>query len=273
LNKPNRTTFLPFSGGFSGIAYKLITFVITLCLLSSCNSTVPEESEAKKEPVSIQILEQADRLFEQRSDLGNLRQAITDLGRARREFVKSYDVQWRLSKYNYFLGRHTDDEKERDKAFAEGVNDGKVAIRMEPERPDGHFWYGANLGEQSNRNPIKAGLSAIDEVKREMNKVIELKPDYELASAFVVLAQVELVTRILGGDPKKAAELLEKSIEIEKFNGDARIQFAEALLALDRDAEAKKQLEYVLQMKPNPSYLPEYEQQVALARKMLDTKF
>jgi tetratricopeptide (TPR) repeat protein len=244
-----------------------------LYLLGSCSSSIPEEGEVKKDPVSTELLAESDRLFDQRTQLGNLRQAIANLTRARRENAKSYDVQWRLSKYNYFLGRHTDDEKERDKAFGDGVNDGKVAIRMEPDKPDGHFWYGANLGEQSNRNPIKAGLSAIDDVKKAMNKVIELKPDYELASAFVVLAQVELVTRILGGDPKKAADLLEKSIEIEKFNGDARIQFAEALLALDRDPEAKKQLEFVLQMKPNPAYLPEYEQQVAQARKMLDTKF
>jgi tetratricopeptide (TPR) repeat protein len=221
----------------------------------------------------MELLAESDRLFDQRTELGNLRQAIANLTRARRENAKSYDVQWRLAKYNYFLGRHTEDEKERDKAFGDGVNDGKVAVRMEPEKPDGHFWYGANLGEQSNRNPIKAGLSAIDEVKKEMSKVIELKPDYELASAFVVLAQVELVTRILGGDPKKAAELLQRSIDLEKFNGDARIQFAEALLALDRDAEAKKQLEFVLQMKPNPAYLPEYEQQVAVAKKMLDSKF
>jgi tetratricopeptide (TPR) repeat protein len=94
-----------------------------------------------------------------------------------------------------------------------------------------------------------------------------------MASAYVVLAQVELVTRILGGDPKKAAELLQKAIEIEKFNGDARIQYAEALIALKRDDEAKKQLEFVLAMKPNPAYLPEYEQQVAQAKKMLETKF
>jgi tetratricopeptide (TPR) repeat protein len=212
-------------------------------------------------------------LFGQRTDLEKLRQAIADLNRARRENAKSFEVEWRLAKFNYFLGRHTDDEKERDKAFEDGKNDGKAAIRMEPAKPDGHFWYGANLGEQANRNPIKAGLGAIDEIKKEMNKVIELQPDYELASAYVVLGQVELVTRILGGDPKKATELLEKSIELEKFNGDARIQYAEALLALDRDAEAKKQLEFVLQMKPNPAYIPEYEQQAAQARRMLETKF
>ena len=242
-------------------------------LLSGCSGSESAGNEPKKDPVSPQVLAESDQLFDQRQDLGKLRSAITSLNRARRENAKSYDVEWRLAKYNYFLGRHTDDVKERDKAFEDGIKDGKAAVNMEPEKPEGHFWYGANLGEQSNRNPIRAGLSAIDDIRREMNKVVELKPDYELASAYVVLAQVELVTRILGGDPKKAAELLQKAIEIEKFNGDARIQYAEALIALKRDDEAKKQLEFVLQMKPNPAYLPEYDQQTEQAKKMLETKF
>ena len=242
-------------------------------LLSGCSGSESAGIEPKTDPVSPQVLTESDQLFDQRQDLGNLRSAIANLNRARRENLKSYDVEWRLAKFNYFLGRHTDDEKERDKAFEDGIKDGKAAVNLEPEKPEGHFWYGANLGEQSNRNPMKAGLSAIDDIRREMNKVVELKPDYEMASAYVVLAQVELVTRILGGHQKKAAELLQKAIEIEKFNGDARIQYAEALIALKRDDEAKKQLEFVLQMKPNPAYLPEYEQQFAQAKKMLETKF
>jgi hypothetical protein len=32
--------------------------------------------------------------------------------------------------------------------------------------------YGSNLGEHSNRHPMKAGLSAIDDIRREMNKVV-----------------------------------------------------------------------------------------------------
>ncbi len=48
---------------------------------------------------------------------------------------------------------------------------------------------------------------------------------------------------------------------------------AEALLALKKPAEAKKHLDYVLQMKPHPEYLPEYEQQVAKVKKMLESKF
>jgi tetratricopeptide (TPR) repeat protein len=103
--------------------------------------------------------------------------------------------------------------------------------------------------------------------------VIEIQPNYEMASAYDVLGQLELGTRLLGGKPEKAVEYLEKGVELEKFNGEARVHLAEAYLILGKDAKAKKQLNFVLEMKPNPAFLPEYAQQVEKAKKILATKF
>jgi len=220
-----------------------------------------------------EILAQADQLFSERKDLAKLREAKALLMRARKENAKNFEVEWRLARYNYFLGRHAEDEKERDDAFEAGRLAGRAAFQMEPNKPDGHFWYAANLGEQANRSPLTTGLKSMDDIRSKMNKVIELQPDYELASAYDVLAQLELGSQMLGGKPEKAVEYLEKAIEIEKNNGDVRIHMAGALLALKKPAEAKKHLDYVLQMKPHPEYLPEYEQQVAKVKKMLESKF
>jgi tetratricopeptide (TPR) repeat protein len=253
--------------------YKLITIVITLYLLSACSGTPNAETEVIRAPVSPKLLEESDKLFDQRQDLANLRQAIANLNRARRENAKGFDVEWRLAKYNYYLGRHSQDEKEREKAFENGNAAGKSAMKLDPNKPDGYFWFAANLGEQSNRNPLAVGVKSVDEIREAMNKVIELQPDYEMASAYVALGQLELGTRLMGGKPEKAVEYLEKAVEIEKANGEARVHLAEAYLALDRDADAKKQLEFVLEMKPNPAYLPEYEQQVAKAKKLLQSNF
>ena len=144
---------------------------------------------------------------------------------------------------------------------------------MDPNKPDGHFWYGANLGAQANENPLTVGVTSVNAIRDAMQKVIELQPDYEMASAYDVLGQLELGTRMIGGSAEKAVELFEKGIELEKFNGETRIHLAEAFLTLNKNAEARKQLEYVLQMKPNPAYLPEYAQQVEKAKKLLETRF
>ena len=253
--------------------YKLITIVITLCLLWACSRSTEEETPAKKDPVSPQLLADSDKLFDQRQELANLREAVANMNRARRENAKSFDVESRLARYNYYLGRHSEDEKEREKAFEDGKAAGKSASKMEPNKPDGYFWFGANLGEQSNRNPLAIGVRSIDEIREAMNKVIDIQPNYEMASAYDVLGQLELGTRLLGGKPEKAVEYLEKGVELEKFNGETRVHLAEGYLVLGKDAEAKKQLNFVLEMKPNPAYLPEYAQQVEKAKKMLATKF
>lgn len=259
--------------GKASISYNLITIVITLCLLSACANSTTDVSKPNLPPVSPETLAEADKLFTERKDLAKLREAITLLTRARRESAKNYDVEWRLARYNYYLGRHSETEEEREKAFENGKDAAKTAIRLDSNRPDGHFWFGANLGELANQNPLTTGLKSVDEIRAAMNKVIELQPSYELASAYDVLGQLELGTRMMGGSTERAVEYLEKGVALEKNNGELRVRLAEAYLATDKDAEAKKQLDYLLQMRPNPQYLPEYEQQVAKARKLLETKF
>jgi tetratricopeptide (TPR) repeat protein len=254
-------------------SYILITIVITLYLLTSCSSGETAESKPNLPTIAPETIAVADKLFAERRDLAKLREARALLMRARKENAKNFDVEWRLARYNYFLGRHTEDEKEREDAFEAGRLAGRSAIQLEPNKPDGHFWYGANLGEQASRSPLTTGLKSMDDIRSKMNKVIELNPDYELASAYDVLAQLELGSRMLGGKPEKAVEYLEKAIDIEKNNGDVRIHMAEALLSLKKQAEAKKHLDHVLQMKPHPAYLPEYEQQVAKVKKMLESNF
>src|SRR5260221_65292 len=109
-------------------------------------------------PPSAETIAKADQLFSQRADLSKLREAIDVLRRARFDNLRNYEVEWKFARDNYFLGRHTDDDKERDKAFEDGKAAGQIAIQLEPNKPDGHFWYGANLGEQANRSPIMVGV-------------------------------------------------------------------------------------------------------------------
>jgi Tfp pilus assembly protein PilF len=107
-----------------------------------------------------------------------------------------------------------------------------------------------------------------------MNKVIELDPGYQNASAYDVLAQIELNTRLLfGGKATKAVAYLEKAVEIGKNNSNIRLHLAQAYLDVDNTAAAKQQLQYVVEMPPDPEYLPEHERNVAEAKRLLRTRF
>lgn len=257
--------------------YSFITIVFALILTTSCasSSVAIDDQTAKKETVDVSTeLKKADELFKQRTDIDKLREAVKIINSARNPNQRDFEVEWKYAQYNYFLGKQSDKEKEKEKAFDEGEVAGKIAARMEKEKPDGYFWYAANLGEKAKLSPLTVGLTKVDDIREAMQKVIELQPDFQGASAFDALARIELATDLVGGGKReKAVEYAEKGLEYNKDNSNLRLTLASAYIAVDRDAEAKKQLEYVLTMKPDPGYLPEYEANLAEAKKMLAEKF
>ncbi len=252
----------------------LLLFAFSL-LLVSCASHTEAESETKpKETVpTAELVKQADALFLQRTDTAKLREAVNTIARARNSEKREFEIEAKFAKYNYFLSKQLTDEKEADKVLKDGYTAGLIASRIEPNKPDGYFWAGANLGEQARRSPITVGLKSTGEIRELMNKVIGIQPNFQGASAYDALAQLELATRLTGGKPEKAVEYLEKALEYEKENSYIYLHLAEAYLAVQKPTEAKKQLDSLFKMKTNPEYEVERKEVVEKAQKVLETKF
>lgn len=255
--------------------YILITIVITLCLLCGCSSSKPSENDAPpppRRPIP-ETLAQAADLFKQRDDIGKLQQARALIAEIRQPDHRNFDVEWSFAKYSLFLGEKTTDDEKKEKLFDEGRDAGKIASRIDPKRPEGHFWYGANLAKLAQISPVTVGYTSVDDIKSEMNQVISIDPSYQGASAYDILAQVEMNTHLFGGKDEKAVEYLEKAIEIEKNNSNLRLHLAQAYLDIDKLEPAKAQLQYILRMQPDPDYIPEHQQNVSEAKKLLASRF
>lgn len=254
------------------VFYIFITLIFLTFTACAPRSEAESEKQIKTVPTA-DLIKQADELYRRREDLTKLRSAVDALKRARAAEPENFEIHRRLAQASYFLGKHSDDDKESDKAFADGINYARAAVRLNPNKPDGHFWLGACLGGEAEKSPFTKGVPAMGEIREAMRKVIELQPEYEGASAFDALAQLELKGGFAGGKAEKALEYLEKGLAIDKTNPYANLHLAEAFLALDRQSEAKKQLEALLKMKPKPDYEPEYNDAVRQAKKLLETKF
>lgn len=220
-----------------------------------------------------ETLAQTDDLFKHRDDISNLTQAVQLAGRLRDADERNFEVEWKFAEYSYFLGQSQAEEADREKTFEAGKNAAGIAARLQPDRPEGYFWFASNLGELAKMSPISVGLRSVDDIREAANKVIELDPGYQGASAYDILAQIELGTRLTGGKPEKAVAFLEKSLELEKNNSNNRVDLARAYLAVDKYEQARQQLQYVIQMQPDPQYLPEHKAAVERAKTMLATKF
>ena len=157
--------------------------------------------------------------------------------------------------------------------FEEGRDAGKIASRIKPDQPDGYFWYGANLAELAKLSPVTVGYTSVDNIRDAMNTVIKIQPDYQGASAYDILGEIELNTRLFGGKASKAVEYLEKGIELVNNNSNLRLHLAQAYMDDNKLDLAKQQLQYIIKMQPDPDYIPEHEQNVAEAKKLLASHF
>lgn len=251
--------------------YIVFSILVALLLLAaSCNHEPLQESPSADSASAVEDVRHADQLYGQRADLNQLRRGIVSLRQALTKDPANYEAAWKLSKFNYYLATHTDNVEERDNAFREGVAAGRTAVQIHNDKPDGHFWLGANYGAAAEQSAIE-GLATIDDIRNEMETVLRLDEGYQDGSAYMVLGLVYLnAPGIVGGDPKKAVEEMEKGLRFGEPNAFLHLHLAEAYRKVGRNEDARRELKKVLSMNPDPNYLPEYKEASDAAQKLLD---
>jgi tetratricopeptide (TPR) repeat protein len=214
------------------------------------------------------LISEADELYAQRADVVKARQGLILLRQAMGREPTNYEVAWRIAKFNYYVGSHISDVGQKEKSFYDGTEAGKLAVKFNENRPEGHFWLGANYGGNAEIS-LLAGLSEIEDIKREMETVLKLDESYEGGSAYMALGEMyRKAPRILGGDLSKAIEYLEKGIKVGPNNGLTRLRLAQAYADARRNDEARKQIEILMGITPTPGYEPEYNDAVKEAREL-----
>jgi len=252
------------------VASVLISLVVggIACNHSSYQSTPSTGSSDAK--VAADKVAEADPLYEGREDMTKARTAVTTLRQAHAADYGNYEAAWKLSRAAFYVGDRTDNDAERDDMFRQGIDAGKAAVQLQPEKPDGHFWLGANYGGTAAHSTL-SNLSSFQDIRGEMEKVLKLDESYQGYSAYLGLGRLYLqAPKVLGGDANKAVEYLEKGIKHNPNNTLMRYHLAEAYEATNRNADAKKQIEALLSATPDPKYMAEHKQAVENAKKLLE---
>ena len=241
----------------------------------ACASRPPAEPEASSKPEAArpvgELIAEADKLYGQREDLARVRESIALLRRARAADLSNYEAAWKMARDCYYLASHTPDKNESDTVFRQGVAAGQEAVKLQPNKPDGHFWLGANLGARAENQEVLTAVTSVGDIRREMETVLKLDEGYQSGSAYMALGQLEEeVPETFGGDHKKAAELMEKGLQFGPNNALLRLHLAEVYYDLKRPDDARKQLNTILSMPVDPEYVPEDKEAKEKAKKMLE---
>lgn len=254
--------------------YAFITVYLIALFATGCSPSSPPLPTPGEEAARIsEAVSRADSLFPERSDFNKLKEQVDLLRRVRNPDNRDFDVEWRFSRASYYLGRFSKDGAEQDRAWEDGLRAGRVASRLRTDRPEGFYWAGANLGEQSIKNPVTTGIKAVPEIRELMGRVIAIDPAFEGGAAYDVLAQVELITGLIGGKPETAVEYLEKAVELGSRDPRTRLHLAEAYLAIGKVEESKRQLDFIFSLTPEKGMEAEYEQVLAKAKRMRQKRF
>src|ERR1044072_7304928 len=239
----------------------------------SCNnggSDSPSSTGGADAKMAAEKLTEAEPFYEGREDLTKTRTAVTILRQVYAADYGNYEAAWKLAPAAFSVGDRTDIDSERDDMFGQGIQAGKGAVQLQPDKPEGHFWLGANYGGRAAHSTL-SNLSSFQDIKGEMEAVLKIDESYQGYSAYLGLGRLYLqAPKVLGGDPSKAVDYLEKGVKFNPGNTLMRYQLAAALEATGRPAEAKKQIETLMSTTPDPKYMAEHKQAVADAQKLLE---
>ncbi len=256
-----KTTTVPF----------LCIVIAGLLLLAGCRNEAAESqvaaSATDKEMAAKQIAD-SEPLYEAREDLAKARVAVATLRQATTTDSENYEAAWKLARASFYVGDHSEESGEADEMFTVGIGAGRAAVKLQPGKPEGHFWLGANLGGKASRATI-SNPTVVNEIRTEMEEVIKLDEKYEKGSAYIGLGRMYLqAPKMLGGDTQKAIDSLKKGLAISPTNSMMKYYLAEAYESQGRDADAKKLVDEVLRHEPDPKYVAEHKDAVKKATKL-----
>ena len=129
-----------------------------------------------------------------------------------------------------------------------GRNVAKRAVELKPQSAEAHFWYATNTARWGQTNGVFRSFFLLSTIQEEIRLILELDPKFTPVYSLAGSVLYE-VPRLLGGDPSKAEEMFRKGLEQDsKFTG-MRVGLAKTLIKLGRTAEARRELQAVLDEK------------------------
>jgi tetratricopeptide (TPR) repeat protein len=169
------------------------------------------------------------------------------------KYGSTYQFLWRASRACYFVGDQVA-RAEKLRFFERGIETGQLAISLEPDAVEGHFWLAANYGGLAEqKGPFKA-IKLIKKIRAGMETVLRLDELYENGAAYLALGEMDKqLPGIIGGNLDRAISRLEKGLSIAPNNLEIKFSLAEAYLERKRKEDARRLLQEIVKSPIDPT--------------------
>jgi tetratricopeptide (TPR) repeat protein len=174
--------------------------------------------------------------------------------------------------YVYFLEGDVRAKTADDKlaAYDRGREMGKRAVELAPKNPEAHVWYGINTGRWGLTKGVMRSLFLLPTVREEVEATLALDPKNLRALALSGNVYLE-VPGLFGGDKDKAEQQFRRALELDPRFTVARVDLGRVLIARGRYADARQELQRVIDEK-SPSNLADWTvKDLPRARELLES--
>jgi tetratricopeptide (TPR) repeat protein len=219
--------------------------VLALALASLIHSTAATQAGATLG---------ADELYRHREKLPNASQAAS-LWAARSKV--DFEAAWKLARACYWIATH-ESQQNRRSTIERGVAAGANAVRLNGNRPEGHYWLAANMGRLAESfGPLQA-MKYRGRIKDELERVLAVDASWQGGSADDALGQwYATVPRLFGGSLQKAEQHLRDALQHDPNNMSALSFLGELLMNQGRTGEARVYLQRVADAAGDDEWAPE----------------
>jgi hypothetical protein len=210
-------------------------------------------------------------LYADRANLASARQAVELWAGELARNPQAFDAAWKLARADYWLGGHAP-AVDRRRFLEQGIDAGRKAVALQPGRPEGHFWIAANMGALAESFGLRQGLKYRKAIKDELETVLRIAPLYGERSADRALGRWYFkVPSLFGGSHTLAEQHLRASLTVNGRSTASHYFLAELLIDDGRKADARAELQAVLDAPLDPDWTPEDQDFKEKARRLLGT--
>ena len=221
--------------------------------------------------ISVAAAQSADALYADRQHLESAQRAAAMWSADFARNPRSYEVAWKLSRADYWLGGHAPDLDRRG-LLERGIDAGRAAVALDPNRPEGHFWLAAGMGALAESFGMRQGIKYRRPIKDELDSVLRIDASYEHGSADRAIGRWYFkVPRLFGGNNPLSEQHLKASLRYDPDGTASHFFLAELYLDEHRVAEARAELQRVVSAHGYPEWAPEDSEFRERARKMLES--
>jgi hypothetical protein len=211
-----------------------------------------------------------EALYAKREDLESARHAERIWQSRLAANPRDFESAWKLARARYWIGGHAAAGDGRA-VLESGIDAGKTAAALRPDRPEGHFWMAANMGALAESFGLRQGIKYRGAIKDALLTVRKIDPAFQQGSADRALGRwYYKVPGMFGGSKKTSEEHLRASLTYGPQSTASHFFLAETLFDMDRAAEARTELQRVINAPLEPDWAPEDREFKAKARTRLE---